>query len=55
MFASNEKMDQDQTRAAFLEKINGWRPDLVVSLLNWGDWVLNDVFGELVSIRKHAS
>jgi spore maturation protein CgeB len=45
-------MEHDRTRAAFRQTLVGWRPDLVVSLLNWGEWILKDVIDEVRGIPR---
>jgi spore maturation protein CgeB len=36
----------------FRAVMDGWRPDLVISLVQWGDWILNPMLQELGDVPK---
>lgn len=42
----------DDAVQKFREVVNDWRPDLVISLVNWGDWILVDMLLELGNVPK---
>ena len=52
MTRRDERARRAQALSAFLSTVRDWRPDLVISLLNWGDWVLHDAMDDLENIRK---
>ena len=47
-----EQAARAQLRAAFRSAVREWRPDLIISLLNWGEWILHETIDDLTSIPK---
>jgi spore maturation protein CgeB len=52
MTRRDERARRAQALSTFRSTIRDWRPDLVISLLNWGDWLLHDAMDDLENIRK---